>query len=245
MNPWPITPLGTKDLDFAVVNYDFTGLTADHLGPLPPLEGAMDSILNDITTSLADQSVLIASMDGTFDDFSKMLNEVGSDDFDTVLGSLGGSASTGDSLLNDYVTLFTPSGPPSGGGGGGGTPPAKCGRHGQSSIGVFDFHNCDQLLTLPIASVADGPCTSEFALSPAFAQNAPPAIFVSITQTAGDTAVFTFGVRHVRQADGTTQDYWTVTVTPSTPGKYNAQATMVQQRPNLTVRICLTVDVIP
>lgn len=120
MNPWPISPIGTQDLDFAVVNYDFTGLTAGELGPLPTLEVAMDLQLLDIGTSLADQAVLIASMDGTFDDFANMLNEVGSDDFDTVLGGLSGSAATGDSLLNDYTTLVTPSNGGSGGSGGGG-----------------------------------------------------------------------------------------------------------------------------
>jgi hypothetical protein len=122
VNPWPIPPLGTKDLDFAVVNYDFTGLTAGELGSLPPLEAAMDLDLFDIAKSIADQTVLIASMDGLFDDAANIPNEVGNDDFDTVRRDLSKSASAGDSLLKDYLTLVTPSS----GGGGGGTAGPNC-----------------------------------------------------------------------------------------------------------------------
>lgn len=126
MNPWPIAPLGTKDLDFAIVNYGFTDLAANDLGPLPPLEIAMDLDLADIAASIADQAVLIASMDGIFDDAAGIIDEISGDDFNTVLADLGSAATTGDSLLSDYTTLVTPTtGPPPGGGGGGtcsGTP---------------------------------------------------------------------------------------------------------------------------
>ncbi len=105
MNPWPISPLGPKDLAFAAVNYDFTGLTADQLGPLPNLETAMDAHLADISTSIADQVVLVDSMAGDLDDLGNVLNELASDDFDQILADLAGIASAGDGLLNDFTTL--------------------------------------------------------------------------------------------------------------------------------------------
>jgi hypothetical protein len=106
MNPWPISPLGTNDLNFAVVNYDFTGLTASELGPLPPMEDAIDSSLADFTTSIADQTTLIASMDGDLNDLGNVVNEMSSDDFDQVLADLAGIASAGDGLLTDFVGLI-------------------------------------------------------------------------------------------------------------------------------------------
>lgn len=117
MNPWPIAPLGPKDLDFAIVNYDFTGLAADNLGPLPPLETAMDTILSDFAASIADQGVLIASMDGLFDDFANVLSELANDNFEQVAAAFDGIQAAGDGLLNDYVALVAPS---SGSGGSGG-----------------------------------------------------------------------------------------------------------------------------
>jgi len=124
MNPWPISPLGTQDLDFAVVNYGFTDLTGNEIGPLPPLEAAMDTELADIAASIADQTILIASMAGDLDDLFSILNEVGTDDFGQVLADLAGTASTGDSLLNDFTSIFggpppPPPPPPPGGSGGG------------------------------------------------------------------------------------------------------------------------------
>jgi hypothetical protein len=140
VNPWPIAPLAPKDLDFAIVNYGFTDLTAGDLGPLPPLESFLDSSLLDFAASIADQTVLIDSMAGDLDDLFSILNELGSDDFTSVLADLGTIASAGDSLLNSYIALFpdsgTPPSPPAptptptpptaptaGGGGGGGSGP--------------------------------------------------------------------------------------------------------------------------
>jgi hypothetical protein len=132
MNPWPIAPLGAKDLDFAIVNYDFIDLTAGELGPLPSLEAAMDSNLADFATSIADQTVLVDSMAGDLDDLGNVLNELATDDFTQVLGDLAGIGSAGDSLLNDFTSQFAPTStpapaptpaptpaPPSAGGGGG------------------------------------------------------------------------------------------------------------------------------
>lgn len=105
MNPWPISPLGPNDLNFAVKNYDFTGLTASELGPLPPLEDAIDSNLADMATSIADQTTLIASMDGDLDDLGNVLNELSNDDFDQILADLAKIASAGDAMLNDFANL--------------------------------------------------------------------------------------------------------------------------------------------
>ncbi len=38
MNPWPIAPITPKDLDFAVVNYDFTSFAGSEQADLPSLE---------------------------------------------------------------------------------------------------------------------------------------------------------------------------------------------------------------
>jgi|SRR5579864_1228331 len=105
MNPWPISPLTPQDLDFAVVNYDFVGLTADQLGPLPPLEDFMDTTSLDLAASIADQVVLIDSMAGDLDDLTTILNELANDDFEQILADLAGIASAGDSLLSDFTTL--------------------------------------------------------------------------------------------------------------------------------------------
>ena len=103
MNPWPIAPLGPKDLAFVAVNYDFTGLTADQLSPLPSLEAAMDATLQDVATSIADQTVLIDSMAGDLDDLSNVLNELATDDFEQILADLAVIAAAGDGMLGDFA----------------------------------------------------------------------------------------------------------------------------------------------
>jgi hypothetical protein len=106
VNPWPITPLGTDDLSFATVNYDFTGLTASELAPLPGLENAIDASLLDAATSVADQAILIASMAGDLDDLGNVLNEMGSDDFEQIAADLAKAGAAGDGLLSDFTGLF-------------------------------------------------------------------------------------------------------------------------------------------
>src|SRR5712664_3257072 len=105
MNPWPIAPLGTKDLTFGVVDYDFTSLTAGELANLPSLEAAIDSTLADFGASLADQAVLIDSMAGDLDDLGIVLNELASDDFEQILADLAGIAAAGDGMLNNFTSL--------------------------------------------------------------------------------------------------------------------------------------------
>lgn len=104
MSTWPIAPLSASDLDFAVVDYGFTGLAADALADLPNLESAIDSLLADFATSLADQTVLIDSMADDLDDLSTILDEIASDDTEAMLAILAGVAATGDGMLGDATT---------------------------------------------------------------------------------------------------------------------------------------------
>ena len=106
MNPWPIAPLSTRRQQFAVIDYFFRDLTASELGPLPPLEDFLDTTLVDAAASLADQTVLIASMDGDLNDLGNILNELATDDFDQILADLAAIASAGDTLLNDFSGLI-------------------------------------------------------------------------------------------------------------------------------------------
>jgi hypothetical protein len=123
MNPWPISPLGTKDLDFAVVNYDFTGLTAGELQPLPALEDLIDATLLDAALSVTDQTGLFDSVESDFSDLSSIADEMGGDDFAATVTELTPAATAGDAALADFTSLIgTGSGGSGGGGGtGGGT----------------------------------------------------------------------------------------------------------------------------
>jgi hypothetical protein len=106
MNPWPIAPLGTKDLNFGVVNYDFTGLTGGELTDLPILEAAIDFSLGEAAASVADQAVLIASMAGDLDDLSTVLYEITANDIGPFLAYLDQNAAAGDPMLGDLATLI-------------------------------------------------------------------------------------------------------------------------------------------
>lgn len=106
MNPWPIAPLGPKDLSFTAVNYDFTGLTADELSDLPSLERWTDFLLNEMGTNLMDQVTLIGSMASDLDDLGNVLNELQTDDFGQILADLAGIAAAGDAMLKDFGDLI-------------------------------------------------------------------------------------------------------------------------------------------
>jgi hypothetical protein len=105
LTPWPIAPLGTKDLSFGVVNYDFTGLTAGELAELPNIEAAIDASLLDAAASVADQAVLIASMAGDLDDLGTVLYEITANDIGPFLAWLDQNAAAGDGLLADFALL--------------------------------------------------------------------------------------------------------------------------------------------
>ena len=112
MNPWPIYPLTSADLDFAVVSYDFSGLTANALADEPGLEAAIDLTLADVATSIADQTSLIAIMFDGLDDLDSIIGEIDGSPLDGVLGELANAATAGDSDLNDFTQQFTDSTPP-------------------------------------------------------------------------------------------------------------------------------------
>lgn len=98
MNPWPIAPLGIRDLNFQPVNYDFTTLTASELGDLPNMLASIDQTVNEFITSILDQSNLIASMENDLDDLGSILNEIDADNFDSIAVELAGIAGGLDTL---------------------------------------------------------------------------------------------------------------------------------------------------
>jgi hypothetical protein len=106
VNPWPIKPLTPKDLSFTVKNYDFTGLTAGALAPTQGLLNTIDAAAAEFSTSIADQTVLIASMAGDLDDLGIVLKEMSTDDFEQVAADLAKIAAAGDSLLSNFTGLF-------------------------------------------------------------------------------------------------------------------------------------------
>lgn len=112
MNPWPIAPITEKDLDFATVNYDFTGFTASALADGPAMETFLDATLADGAASVADQAVLIASMDDDIGGLGGILGEIGVDDFETGMADLPNVTTAGDSLLTDFTNLIGPEQPP-------------------------------------------------------------------------------------------------------------------------------------
>jgi hypothetical protein len=104
--PWPISPLGPRDLTFAVKSYDFTTLTARGLAGTPELLAGIDAAAAEFGASLADQTVLIASMAGDLDDLGIILREMQTDDFEQVLADLAGIAAAGDGLLSDLTKVL-------------------------------------------------------------------------------------------------------------------------------------------
>jgi hypothetical protein len=106
VNPWPIAPVAASDLYFAVVAYDFTSLTGEETSQEDPLLDALDLVNADFATSIADQTVLIASMANDLDDLGKVLNEIATDDFEAIAADLAGIAAAGDGILTDFAKLF-------------------------------------------------------------------------------------------------------------------------------------------
>jgi len=106
MNPWPIAPLAPTDLNFAVVNYDFSGLTASELADTGISLINLDILANEFSISLSDQARLIASMAGDLDDLGNILSELGTGDFDQVLAELAALAAIGDGFLLDFERVF-------------------------------------------------------------------------------------------------------------------------------------------
>jgi hypothetical protein len=226
MNPWPISPLGPKDLDFAVVNYGFTDLTGNEISPLPPIESAMDLLAEDIAASLADQAVLIASMDGIFDDFANVINELESDNSEQVLGLFAGIESAGTGLLNDYVTLVGPSNSGGGGGGGGG----GCGTAA-----------CDFSTAMNDVPLHSPPVTSGIPLS----NNSNQDIQITDAKlSTPDPDILSATVPTPQTVKPNTSIVGTVTVTPGRVGTFCIEIALTAvgfSRPNI---ICVEVNVV-
>lgn len=119
-NPWPIAPITNKDLNFATVNYDFASFTNSEQSELPSLEGNLDVSLLDYAGSIADQTLLIASLFTGLDDVFTVLDEIGGDDLESIFGPLASASGQGDAILVQYSGLIGDNSGTGGGGGGGG-----------------------------------------------------------------------------------------------------------------------------
>jgi hypothetical protein len=97
-NAWPIAPITAKDLDFAVKNYDFTGLTASELGPGDNLLSDIDVLLTEFAASIAAQVALSSSLDDDLLVLDSILAAMNADDFESLLGDLASAAAAGDVL---------------------------------------------------------------------------------------------------------------------------------------------------
>jgi|SRR5579863_1087015 len=106
MNPWPIAPITDKDLNFAVVNYDFIDLTAGELADLPNIEANLDTVIFDFATSITGQLALSPSLDGDLNDLAAILTEVEQADFSSIIVDLAGIAAAGDGMLTDFANLI-------------------------------------------------------------------------------------------------------------------------------------------
>ena len=92
MNAGPIAPLTKADLEFAVVNYDFTSLTASELQDLPNLEASIDELLAEFAADLAAQQAESAAMDADIAAMQGVIDEMEAEDFLSILGDLGGAS---------------------------------------------------------------------------------------------------------------------------------------------------------
>lgn len=108
MNPWPIAPLGVRDLNFTPKNYDFVDMTASELGDTGNMLASIDQTVSEFITSLVDQSNLIASMEHDLDDLGVILSEINTDSFESVAQELAGIAGGVDTLgdLGDIPLPF-------------------------------------------------------------------------------------------------------------------------------------------
>jgi hypothetical protein len=105
VNPWPIAPLTPADLDFAPVNYDFTGFTASELGGTDAILAAIDADLADAMASVADQQTLGAAMDGDLADMMEVLREIDVTQFESIFAEIWAAADATDSGFDKLATL--------------------------------------------------------------------------------------------------------------------------------------------
>lgn len=243
----PLAPLISDELTLPL-QPDFSSLVNDSLSGVATPEDGFDAVLTDlvqIVDALEGALITLGGADGgELDDVFLEISALDADapgvDVANLTTALPDVQTNVNNLGNLLITAALPA-PPAGGG----AAAVGCGKHGQSRIGQFDFASCDLLLTLPISSVADGPCTTSFPISPAFTLNAPPAIFVSFTLTSGDPVVWTLAGHSGTSGTGERQDYYDIRVTPKAPGHYDATGTLVTAQPAVTAKVCMSVDVIP
>lgn len=247
MNPWPIAPLTPTDLNFAVVNYDFTSFVGNEQAELPGLEGAIDLTILDFAGSIADQTPLITSLFDGLDDLGAISGEIdNTDNVGSTLSDLSNTASAGDATLNDYNGFFTAPPPAGGGGGGGGTPTqsTKCGSHGQSSITLNDdTGNCFAADALPVLDIADGTCYRTVLMD-----NSDFAGRATVTGAAllsGDAQLFAVSFDSVTpQGSNTPVSRVIFKLTPYKTGHFLAKFTVNTSDRNPSEIWCLIVDVI-
>lgn len=246
-NPWPIAPLAHQQLSFALVDYNFAGLTADSLSEEPGLENAIDLTLADFAASIADQTGLIAVMFDGLDDLGTIMNEVDNSPLDGVLSELANTASAGDAILNDYQGMLTgTSGGGGTGGGGGGSPTqsAKCGTHGDSVITLGDdTGNCFAADVTHILDIADGTCYKTCVMDGScFAGKTN---VTSATLLSGDSKLFAVSIDTVTpQGSDTPVSRVTFALSPYKTGHFLAKFTVHTDRnPNGEIW-CLIADVI-
>lgn len=92
MNAGPIALLTPADLDFAVVNYDFTSLTASELQDLPNPEAAIDELLAEFAADLAAQQAESAAMDADIAAMQAVIDEMEVEDFFSILVDIGAAS---------------------------------------------------------------------------------------------------------------------------------------------------------
>jgi hypothetical protein len=247
MNPWPISPIAQKDLDFSVVNYDFTTFTAGQLAELPGLENAIDLTILDLAASVADQTVLIGTLFDGLDDLATMTGEIDNSPLDGVLGELANTATASDAILSDYQGMLTGTSSGGGGGGGGGTTPtqsAKCGTHGDSAIKLSDdTGNCYAADVTHVLDIADGTCFKTCIMDGSCFAGRTGVRSASLL--SGDAKLFSVSVDTVTpQGSNAAVSRVTFTLTPYTTGHFLAKFTVHTDRnPNGEIW-CLIADVI-
>ncbi len=226
-------PPGLEDFILANAPTDATPLDGfdtaflETVGVIDALAGALDGLSGELLTSFAEADLIDpAPVGATVDGF-------------------GASLAPSDTSVTNLGTLLSVAAPPAPGGAGGTGQSAKCGTHGQSSIGVFDFKSFDVLFTLPVLSVADGTCVFRNLVSPAGGPLTGPTVqATAFTLLTGDATLWKLGVEQAQNPQGEDVWYETFTMTPSKPGHYDATAVATLTNPPRQQKWAISVNVI-
>ena len=230
--PLPLQPgfsqLASDELSNQATPTDgFDDVLAEALAIVDALDAALGVLGSDLLSAFAEADLIDPAPVG-----------------DTVAGftaSLGPS----DTSVTNLGTLLSAAGPPAPGGAGGTGQAAKCGTHGQSSIGVYDFKSFDVLFTLPVLSVADGTCVFRNLVSPAGGPLTGPTVqATAFTLLTGDATLWKLGVEQAKNPQGEDVWYETFTMTPSKQGHYDATAVATLTNPPRQQKWAISVNVI-